>query len=72
MTLVERQTEPWDAIAQGFEDRFGEVVALLRSLPDFQILRLRPLGGRFILGFGAAYEVDSQDLNQLRSEPVKS
>jgi len=44
---------------------------MLRSLADFQILRLRPLGGRFILGFGAAYEVDSQDLSQLRPETVK-
>lgn len=71
VTLVERQTDLWETIAQGFEDRFGEVVAMLRSLADFQILRLSPLGGRFILGFGAAYEVDGQDLSQLRPETVK-
>jgi putative heme iron utilization protein len=71
VTLVERHTELWETIAQGFEDRFGEVVIMLRSLPDFQLLCLTPLGGRFILGFGAAYEVDSQDLSQLRPDTVK-
>lgn len=43
-------------------ERFSEttnaaLVRLLRGL-DFQLYRLDPLAGRYIVGFGKAYDVD--------------
>lgn len=38
--------------------RFGEVVAVLRSLPDFHLLALTPLQGQYVAGFGLAFSID--------------
>lgn len=43
-----------DALAQ-YEARFGQIVDLLKSLPDFQLFRLQPQSGLLVIGFGQAY-----------------
>jgi putative heme iron utilization protein len=63
--LVERETEKWQEIVDKFEIRFGELISTLRSLPDFRILQLKPNTGRFVIGFGAAYNISSENINQL-------
>jgi heme iron utilization protein len=37
----------------------------MKSLADFRIFKLRPYSGRFVVGFGAAYAIDPNDLGQL-------
>ncbi|WP_428610246.1 HugZ family protein [Sedimenticola sp.] len=37
--------------------RFGDTVALLRSLPDFHLFVLIPDSGRYVVGFGKAYDL---------------
>lgn len=64
-TLVEHDTELCNQIVDSFEARFGEIIQLLRDLPDFRIFKLTPSKGRFVIGFGAAYQVDPNDLNTL-------
>ncbi len=56
-TLME-QTPEWTYIADKFEDRFGEIIKMLRSLPDFRIFKLTPRQGRFVTGFGAIYQIN--------------
>jgi putative heme iron utilization protein len=63
--LVERETEKWQQIVDKFELRFGELISTLRSLPDFRIFELTPKNGRFVIGFGAAYNISSDHINQL-------
>jgi putative heme iron utilization protein len=63
--LIERDTERWNEIVNRFEARFGNIIELLRGLPDFRIFQLTPTKGRFVTGFGAAYEVDSNNFNSL-------
>ncbi|PZV14966.1 MAG: pyridoxamine 5-phosphate oxidase [Leptolyngbya sp.] len=67
--LLPRGNPSWEAIADRFEQRFGEIISMLRSLEDFQIFCLSPQGGRFVMGFGAAYAVDPQHLGQLIGPP---
>ncbi|WP_305908774.1 pyridoxamine 5'-phosphate oxidase family protein [Methylomarinum sp. Ch1-1] len=43
---------------QALQDKFGETVALLRSLNDFHLLQLEALRGQYIAGFGKAYAVE--------------
>ena len=62
---LERGTPAWDPIVDQFEHRFGGLIPMLRQLSDFQIFRLTPYQGRFVVGFGAAYAVNPEDLNQL-------
>lgn len=37
-------------------ERFGPIIKTLRQLPDFHLLRLTPTSGRYIEGFGKAYQ----------------
>ncbi len=43
------------------QDKFGEVVSLLRSLSDFHLFALCPESGRYVAGFAQAYTVDVKD-----------
>ncbi|MDB9308135.1 pyridoxamine 5'-phosphate oxidase family protein [Aphanizomenon sp. CS-733/32] len=63
--LLERETEQWREIVDKFQVRFGELISTLRSLPDFRILQLTPNSGRFVIGFGAAYNISNDNINQL-------
>ena len=64
-TLVARDSEHWQTLAQQFENRFGNIIEVMKGLADFRIFQLQPQSGRFVLGFGAAYDVDPNDLSQL-------
>ncbi|MBR8837050.1 MAG: pyridoxamine 5'-phosphate oxidase family protein [Stigonema ocellatum SAG 48.90 = DSM 106950] len=64
-TVVDRDTELWNQIVHRFEARFGEIIQVFRDLPDFRIFQLIPSKGRFVIGFGAAYEVDPNNLSTL-------
>ncbi len=64
-TLVDRQSDRWQTITEQFESRFGSIIEVMKGLADFRIFRLSPQAGRFVVGFGAAYDVDPQDLSKL-------
>ncbi len=63
--LLARDTPQWLGVIDQFQAKFGEIIAMLRSLPDFRIFQLTPTSGRFVIGFGAAYEISGDNLNQL-------
>jgi len=46
--------------------RFGKFVQTLIQLPDFMMFRLVPVSGRYVAGFGAAYEIENGEIRQLR------
>ncbi|MFP4007714.1 MAG: HugZ family protein [Spirulinaceae cyanobacterium] len=56
-TLIERNSEHWQKIVNQFSEKFGDIIQVFRDLPDFRIIQLKPQSGRFVLGFGAAYQV---------------
>jgi putative heme iron utilization protein len=43
------------------QDKFGEVVGILRTLPDFHLFALHPESGRYVMGFGRAFSVNVND-----------
>ena len=55
---VQSSDERYDKQLLKMKQKFGETVALLRSLPDFHLLALKPLNGKYIAGFGQAYLID--------------
>ncbi len=63
--LIARDSEKWNTIVQKFLERFGGIVEVMRDLPDFRIFQLQPRSGRFVVGFGAAYDVDPNNLDRL-------
>lgn len=52
-------------ILEQMAQRFGNVVQLLQSLPDFVLFRLSPRSGRFVTGFGQAYDLAGDRLDRL-------
>ncbi|MEL6384520.1 MAG: pyridoxamine 5'-phosphate oxidase family protein [Cyanobacteria bacterium J06626_18] len=65
VTLIARNDPQWTTWGDKFAVRFGNLITMLRQLPDFQMFQLKPQAGRFVVGFGAAYAVDSSNLDRL-------
>lgn len=51
-----RQSPIWDQLIPVFSSRFGELIDVLSSLPDFELFSLKPLGGQWVKGFGKAFD----------------
>jgi putative heme iron utilization protein len=52
------------ALAQ-YHDRFGKIMTIIEPLPDFQLFRVSLREGRFVLGFGQAYALSGEQLDEL-------
>ncbi|MCW8907354.1 MAG: pyridoxamine 5'-phosphate oxidase family protein [Sedimenticola sp.] len=68
-TEVAREEGRYPVLLAGLEERFGETVALLRSLPDFHLITLTPRSGRYVAGFGKAYDIELPDWTLLPLGP---
>ena len=63
--VVDRNSEDWEATMGCMEKRLGETVSSLKSLTDFDLIRLIPSEGRLVLGFGRAYRVFGNGLREI-------
>lgn len=63
--LILRDAQEWAQITRDFEQRFGNIINTMISLPDFRIFKLIPYTGKFITGLGAAYQICSDNLRHL-------
>lgn len=63
--VIDRGNSEFKNIMNLFAKRFGSIVDLLTSLPDFVLFRLVPRSGRFIIGFGQAYDLSGEQLDEL-------
>ncbi len=61
---VEREHNDFGPIMDEYQERHGKMVNLLRQLPDFRLLRLQPVSGQFVMGFGKAYKLTGPALNE--------
>ena len=64
-SLVEKDNPEWALIADKFAERFGDIIEALRSLPDFRFFKLTHYQGLFVIGFGAAYRISGENLDEL-------
>ena len=70
--IVARADDTYKTVISDFFHRFGEVMKLIEPLPDFHLFRVVVYRGRFIRGFGQAYELAGDRLEQLiRIDPAK-
>ncbi|HEY5740714.1 MAG TPA: pyridoxamine 5'-phosphate oxidase family protein [Gammaproteobacteria bacterium] len=63
---VDRESGLSTAALAEFHRRFGEVMRLLESLPDFTLFRIELETGSFVRGFGQAYALEGEKLDRLR------
>lgn len=64
--VVARDDAIFPPMLDALEARFGNVVGLLRGLGDFVLFRLKPVSGRFVMGFGQAFVLAGEGLRELQ------
>lgn len=60
-----KNDDNYDIQLGAMTDKFGKTIVVLRSLPDFHLLKLKPMSGRYIAGFGQAFDINMTE-NSLR------
>lgn len=63
---IQRHAPEYPALLDAMQARFGEVVGLLRGLGDFVLFKLKPTAGRFVMGFGQAFQLTGHNLQTLQ------
>ncbi len=63
--VIARDNPQWDSITTQFAERFGNIIDVLKGLNDFDVIQLSPQSGQFVVGFGAAYRISGENLDQL-------
>lgn len=59
---VLRGSTQWQGGEKLLRQRFGKFVDTLLALPDFAMYRLQPVDGRYVAGFGAAYNIKGDQI----------
>ncbi|SON53398.1 heme utilization protein HutZ [Vibrio tapetis] len=59
---IDKQSETGIAAIACLKARFGDIVESLSSLADFNLYQLTPEKGRYVKGFGQAFDVSGDDL----------
>lgn len=55
---INRNAADYVPLLAALQEKFGDIVGVLRSLSDFHLLALTPQQGQYVAGFGQAFEVD--------------
>ena len=63
--VVSDESTEYVPMLDALENRFGKIVELLRTLPDFILFRLKPTQGQYVKGFGKAYKLVGDGLLKL-------
>jgi len=61
---IETADQRYEALLDAFQEKHGKMIGLLRTLPDFVLFRLVPLRGQFVMGFGQAFKLQGEKLDQ--------
>ncbi|MDR9831505.1 heme utilization protein HutZ [Vibrio sp. FNV 38] len=59
---IERDTDRWNEGVQALRTKFGEIIDNLSNLGDFRLYQIQPEKGRYVKGFGQAFDVNGFDM----------
>lgn len=65
VTELARDSQPWQDAAARYDARFADMFKLIRGFCDFKMFKLAPHSGTLVVGFGGAYTVHGDRLDQL-------
>ncbi len=65
VNTIEQTENTYADMLDKLESRFGNIIELLRALPDFVLFQLKPYEGQYVIGFGKAYKLIGNHLDQL-------
>ncbi|WP_417597132.1 HugZ family protein [Oceanospirillum sp.] len=63
--VIVRDAAEFEVRLEQMQERFGEIIDLLKGLGDFQLLKLIPKRASYVRGFGQAYTLSGEGLNQI-------
>ena len=58
---VARDDENYPTRINALQEKFGDVVGILRTLPDFHLFALTPESAQYVVGFGQAFKINLED-----------
>lgn len=61
--VIPPEDDSYTPLLDRYQERHGKVVTLIRQLPDFVLFRLVPQSGELIVGFGAAYQIEGENMD---------
>jgi len=61
---IPRTSPAFAQVLQRFSERFGAIVATLEALPDFELVRLTPVSGTYVRGFGQAWRLGGATMDE--------
>lgn len=59
---IDKKSDLGVQAVNALEARFGEMITKLSQLNDFNLYQLKPLKGRYVKGFGKAFELSGNEL----------
>lgn len=65
VSAIARDDPLFEPVLREFRQCFGKVMEIIEPLPDFQLFRVNLRQGRFVRGFGQAYELGGRNLDEL-------
>ncbi|MCP4335860.1 MAG: hypothetical protein GY785_24710 [Gammaproteobacteria bacterium] len=63
--VIARDDLLFDRVLAEFHRRFGKVMTIIEPLADFSLFRVCLQAGRFVRGFGQAYDLSGEDIDEL-------
>jgi putative heme iron utilization protein len=60
---IHRDDAGFELHTTSLQERFGEIVSMLRQMGDFRLFELSPLRGEAVFGFGEAYTFEAHVQN---------
>jgi putative heme iron utilization protein len=63
---IARDSQGWTDIMDAYGEHLGDTAKNLRNLQDFHLFEITPLSATFVRGFAQAYQLNGDQLNQVR------
>lgn len=65
---IDREQSEWPDGLEALKNRHGKLLDLLEQLADFRLFHLTPKSGRYVVGFGKAYELVGNTLDSVNHQ----
>ncbi len=60
--VMEVDSDGWNSGLNALVERHGDRINSLSQMSDFKLFKLNPMGGRYVKGFGKAYQIEGGSL----------
>lgn len=62
---ISRDSDDFKETMNAFVTKFGKFITMLREVKDFHLYKIHPVSGTFVQGFGKAFSIKGDSLDQI-------